>query len=83
MKASSSRLLLPVVAAGMLVSGCAAVRSGDEVVARHEVDREYVATVERSARRMPVKIIWVNPPTRRVESTAKVDFTIELPGNKD
>lgn len=83
MKASRLILLLPAVAAGMLVSGCAGVRPADEAIARHEVDREYVATVERSARSMPVKIIWVNPPTRRVESTAKASYTIELPDNKD
>lgn len=81
MKASRSRLMLPVVAAGMLVSGCAAVKSADEAVVRHEVDREYVATVERSARSVPVKIIWVNPPTKRVESSAKYKYTIELPDN--
>jgi hypothetical protein len=74
--------MLPVLAAGMLVSGCAGMKSADEASARHDFDREYVAAVERSAQGMPVKIIWVNPPEKRVEDGAKISYTIELPNNK-
>ncbi|MGD9388444.1 MAG: hypothetical protein PVI87_09505 [Gammaproteobacteria bacterium] len=79
MKANVSRLVLPVAAAGMLVSGCAAVPPGEETVTRHEIDREYVAVVEQSARGMPVDIIWVNPPRKAVEKPAKVKFKVDLP----
>jgi hypothetical protein len=75
--------MLPVVAAGMLVSGCAGMKPADEAALRHEIDREYVAAVEHSARGMPVKVIWVNPPTKRVEDGVKATYTIELPNNKD
>ncbi|NHA15431.1 hypothetical protein [Thioalkalivibrio sp. XN279] len=83
MKTSRLILMLPVVAAGMLVSGCAGMKPADETAARHEIDSEYVAAVERSARGMPVKIIWVNPPEKRVEDGAKATYTIELPNNQD
>lgn len=73
MKAKVSRLMLPVAVAGMLVSGCAAVTPGGETAKRYEVDTEYVATVERSARGMPVEIIWVNPPRKEVDKAAGAD----------
>lgn len=78
MKATVSRLVLPVAVAGMLVSGCAAVKP-EGTVARHEVDQRYVAAVEDSARGMPVKIYWVNPPTREVKQETKVKFDVDLP----
>jgi hypothetical protein len=76
-------LMLPVLAAGMLVSGCAGMKQADEVAARSEIDQQYVAAVERSARGMPLKIIWVNPPERRVTPGTTTTYTIELPNNKD
>ena len=79
MKATVSRLVLPLAAAGMLVSGCAAVTPGEETVKRHEVDHEYVNAVEQSARGMPVKIYWVNPPTKPVEESKSVKFKVDLP----
>lgn len=79
---SRQRLMLPVVAAGMLVAGCAGMKPAEDGAVRHDIDREYVAAVENSARGMPVKIIWVNPPEKRVTDGAKVSYTIELPNNK-
>jgi hypothetical protein len=73
MKASSLKPMLCVVAAGMLASGCAAVNPDGKTVVRQEIDRDYVAAVERSARGMPVAVIWVNPPTKRVEHTAETN----------
>jgi hypothetical protein len=34
----------------------------------NKVDKEYVAAVERQARLLPLKVIWVNPPTRETSS---------------
>lgn len=79
MKATVSRLVLPVAAAGMLVSGCAAIKPADEIAKRDEIDHEYVAAVERSARGMPVDIIWVNPPRKAVDDSTKVKFKVDLP----
>ncbi len=79
MKATVSRLVLPVAAVGILVSGCAAVKPGDQTVTRHEIDKRYVAAVEESARGMPVKIYWVNPPTRTVKQETTVKFNVDLP----
>lgn len=73
MKAKVSRLMLPVAVAGMLVSGCAAVTPGGETAKRYVVDQDYVAAVERSARGMPVEIVWVNPPRKEVQESAEVD----------
>ena len=81
MKATVTRMLVPVALAGMLVSGCAAVNTGDEPMVRREVDRDYVAAVERAARGMPVEIVWVNPPTKEVERPAKGDADVEKPQN--
>lgn len=55
------------LAALALLTGCAATPTGD-AAKRNEVDREYVAAVERQARLLPVQVIWVNPPTRRTSS---------------
>jgi hypothetical protein len=65
----------------MLVSGCAGLPSGETTAKRHEIDREYVANVERSARGLPVEIIWVNPPRKAVEDSTKVKFKVDLPQN--
>ena len=85
MKMSRSMFILPVVGAGMLVSGCAGIKTPDEGVVRHQIDRQYVAAMERSARGsgIPVKIIWVNPPEKRVEDDGESSYTLELPDNKD
>lgn len=73
MKAKVSRLMLPVAIAGMLVSGCAAVTPGGETAKRYVVDHDYVAAVERTARGMPVEIVWVNPPRKKVQAPVQAD----------
>jgi hypothetical protein len=35
----------------------------------YEYDKEYVAAVERAARRQPVKVFWVYPPKKPVDET--------------
>lgn len=64
-------LLVPVISLAMLsLSGCASSGPTTQGMQHYEFDKEYVAAVERAARRQPVKVYWVNPPKKAVDQTA-------------
>jgi hypothetical protein len=63
MKMRVSLVLFPLAA--IALSGCAAIT--EPSAKRYEIDKQYVAAVERGARHMPVKVVWVNPPEKKVE----------------
>jgi hypothetical protein len=64
-----TRMLRPTacLAALALLTGCAATPTADAPEGSG-IDKEYVAAVERQARLLPLKVIWVNPPTRKTSS---------------
>jgi hypothetical protein len=64
-----TRMLRPTacLAALALLTGCAVAPTADTRKG-NEIDKEYVAAVERQARLLPLKVIWVNPPTRETSS---------------
>lgn len=47
------------------------VRVVDPGQPRIEQDQEYIAYVERTARRRGITVQWVNPPVKRVEPPAQ------------
>lgn len=63
MKMRVSLVLIPVAA--IVLTGCAAVT--EPSAKGYETDKQYIAAVERGARHMPVKVVWVNPPEKKVE----------------
>ena len=65
MKMRMSLILVPAALAGLALSGCAATNPVEPTAKNYEVDMQYVAAVERSAKRMPLTIIWVNPPEKK------------------
>lgn len=73
MKAWLSSLL--VVAPLLLVAGCASTQKtayGDKPARSHETigqDGKYVAWVEKIARQRGTRVVWVNPPNKRVART--------------
>jgi len=76
MKASLSSLLF--VAPLLLLAGCASTQHaayGDSP--RHTEDNivqdgQYVALVEHIAKQRGVRVVWVNPPRKRVQAVADV-----------
>jgi hypothetical protein len=68
MKIRASVILVLLAVIGLVLSGCASNQPAGKPSARKYVpDAEYIAAVEREARRMPVTVIWVNPPMKKVE----------------
>jgi outer membrane murein-binding lipoprotein Lpp len=67
MKMRMSLMLVPAALAGLALSGCAATQPVEPAAKKYEVDQQYIAAVERSAKRLPLTIIWVNPPEKKVE----------------
>lgn len=65
--------LVPVVLAALVLSsGCASTRMAGEPAANKKVpDTQYMAAVERAAKRLPLTIIWVNPPEKKAEGSGK------------
>ena len=66
MKTSKSLFMLPIAAAAMVLGGCAAMQSPEASATRYERDAEYMDRVERQTRRMPLRVIWINPPEKKV-----------------
>jgi hypothetical protein len=63
-------LLVPVFSLAILsLSGCASSGPTAQGMQQYEYDKEYVAAVERAARRRPVKVYWVYPPKKTVDAT--------------
>lgn len=72
MKKRVSLFLVPLALAGLVLSGCASTKPAGEPTARkYEQDKAYMAAVEGAAKRMPLTIIWVNPPEKKVETSDK------------
>ena len=63
-------LLVSVISLAMFsLSGCASSGPTAQGMQQYEYDKEYVAAVERAARRQPVKVYWVYPPKKTVDET--------------
>ena len=72
MKKRFGLLLVPVFSLAILsLSGCASPGPTAQGMQHYEYDKEYVAAVERAARRQPVKVYWVYPPKKPVDETAE------------
>lgn len=70
MRKPMSLLLVPVALAGLVLSGCASTQQAGVPTARqYEPDTQYIAAVERAVKRAGVKVIWVNPPEKKVDSS--------------
>ena len=59
----------------VLVAGCA---SNDQAIRTVDpkdlsADQAYVAAVEQASRRAGVRVVWINPPTRKPEQVARND----------
>lgn len=52
-----------MVAAGLLVAGCA--HNGARPGPGEEVDGRYIHAVDNTARKHGAQVIWINPPTRK------------------
>ena len=59
----------------VLVAGCAtndqAIRTVDPK--QLDADAAYMAQVEASSRKAGVRVVWINPPTRKPEQVARGD----------
>jgi len=70
MKTRIALLLAPVISSAMLaLSGCASSSPTVQGLQHYEYDKDYVAAVERAARRQPVKVYWVYPPKKPATDT--------------
>lgn len=56
---------IALVCSAVLVAGCATAPT--EQVRHQRLDVDKVIAVERAAHAVGVEVIWVNPPTRRVD----------------
>lgn len=56
---------IALVCSAVLVAGCATAPA--QQVRIQQVDVSKVVAVERAAHAVGVEVIWVNPPTRRVD----------------
>lgn len=63
--------IFAIVAGALMLSLAGCATGPGEETARKEVDKDYVAAVERSARGLPLRVVWINPPTRE---TTKVEY---------
>ena len=73
MKMSKSLVLLSFAATALVLGGCASMQSAEIGATRYEPNSEYMAKVERQTRRMPLRVIWVNPPEKKVAVASKED----------
>jgi hypothetical protein len=73
MKMSKSLVILPFAATALVLGGCASMQSAEVGATRYEPNTEYMAKVERQTRRMPVRVIWVNPPEKKVPVERRQD----------
>ena len=64
-----------------LLNGCASLDSSERE--RVEVRGDYVAAVDRVARRRGVETIWVNPPTERRARNLEFTTQREVELNRD
>ncbi|MEN1728188.1 MAG: hypothetical protein AAGJ52_07080 [Pseudomonadota bacterium] len=61
--------LITVVCASLLLSACASM-PGQPSELSQRVDGTYMYSVEKNARRMGVRVEWVNPPLQKLEAPA-------------
>jgi hypothetical protein len=64
---------LSFAATALVLGGCASMQSAEVGATRYEPNSEYMAKVERQTRRMPLRVIWVNPPEKKVAVASKED----------
>lgn len=57
---------IALVCSALLVAGCATAPG--QQVRSQQIDVDKVIAVERAADAVGVEVIWVNPPTRRVNN---------------
>ena len=70
MKKRVTLLTMTVALGGLVLAGCASTQPAGEAGAKkYQQDREYMAAIEGAAKRMPLTIIWVNPPQKKAESS--------------
>lgn len=67
-------LLLPTVALGLILAGCASLEP--QKSHSHEVRGDYVAAVDKVAERKGVTVVWINPPTR--QRTRDIEYVTEV-----
>lgn len=67
-------LVFGAVATSVLfLSACASSNSRFAKEEVFEIDHEYVAAVSHAGRQQGVRITWVNPPVKRVESKSDIN----------
>lgn len=65
--------ILALIFSPMLLSACASLESAERQ--GFEVRGDYIAAVERAAKRSGVEVIWLNPPTQR--RTRDIEWTTQ------
>lgn len=58
-----------------LVAGCASNDQAIRIVDPKQLgaDEAYMATVEQASRKAGVRVVWINPPSRKPEQVARSD----------
>jgi uncharacterized lipoprotein YajG len=57
---------IALICSAVLIAGCATAPA--QQTRTQQIDIDKVAAVERAAHAVGVEVIWVNPPTRRIEN---------------
>lgn len=57
----------------LLLAGCSSSSSRFAKKDKFEIDHEYVAAVSHAGRQQGVRITWINPPTKKVESKSEIN----------